>query len=212
MTLTAISSHRPLVQSEQVAKNQIRAKRSWDGVFDQVIYFGDREEQLAGPKTTFVHSPQFPFMSVLFLAASMCSGVSCIINADIVVTQALKSGIASAISLGAEAMTSQRYEFDPVKGDLTAGRIVDLGIDFFAATPHVWSNAAIRVPNELRIGHNKWDSWLSSYFNMSLKDRFVSLSKFRCIFHPKHGDRHQPHEIKFTHDYWSERPGFPRAI
>lgn len=151
-------------------------------------------------------------MVLLMKAASWCAGAACIINADIVVSPHLREIVYEAFSRGFEAVTSQRYEFDPATEDYTKAKVVDLGIDFFCALPHVWHEASIRVPNEFRLGHCSWDSWLSSYFNMSLRHRFTSLVKRRCIFHPKHGDRKQPHRIDFKDDYWSARPGFPLPL
>lgn len=213
MMITAISSFRPFSDcSPEIESNQILAKRSWDRVFSDVIYFGPFQLDLAGPKTTFISVEPWPHISLLMHAAALTGQMACIINADIVVTPALLDGVQTALKLGAASMTSERYEFDPVTGDFSRARVVDLGIDFFCATPEVWKDTAMRVPSEFRIGHNRWDSWLSSYWNMSLGHRFVSLRKFRAVFHPKHGDRKQPYEIKFTHDYWSSFPGFPRAI
>ncbi len=211
--LVALSSFRALKDcSPEIAKNQLRAKRSWEAVFDQIIYFGELEPALASARTTFVPTADFPAMSTVLLAASWGNDLTAIINADIVVLPILKEAIQAALSGGAVAMTSQRFEFDPVTEDYAKAKVVDMGIDFFAAWPNVWKDAALRVPDELRWGGNQWDTWLSSYFNMSLQRRFVSLSRYRAILHPRHGDRKRPEVPLLKDDYWTQRPGFPAPI
>ena len=45
--LVAVSSFRALDDSAEVAANQLRAKRSWDLVFDRIVLFGAYDKRLA---------------------------------------------------------------------------------------------------------------------------------------------------------------------
>ncbi len=44
--MVAITSHRPMRDSAEVAENQLRAFASWIEVFDEIVYFGNYEKSL----------------------------------------------------------------------------------------------------------------------------------------------------------------------
>lgn len=206
--MIAISSHRALSDCpEEIARNQIRAHQSWQGVFDEIIYFGPSEPALSCPNTTFIESEDFPFISSLCTAASLCADYACLINADIVVGWNLGSAIHEVWSRGGVAATSRRYEF--TGEDLTHSNIVDLGIDFFCATPDMWRRASKSVPSQYRLGHSAWDTWVMSFFNTVAGRAFWDITKRRAIFHPKHENRKRVHAIKPVDDQYTTNPGFP---
>ena len=131
--LTAVSSFRAMDDSDEVAANQLRAKRSWGLVFDRIILFGDYDKRLASPTTEFIGGMDFPDIQRMAFVASRQTVPVCLLNADIVVAPNLKAMVNKAWAKGALAMTSQRLEFDPKTEDYFRARVVDLGCDFFCA-------------------------------------------------------------------------------
>lgn len=209
VNMVAISSFRPLAESQDIATNQIRAKRSWDRVFDDIIYFGELEPELASDRTTFISYDGFPFIALLARTASMCDELVCLINADIVVGPHLKRTVQEALNRGALAITSWRYQFEPWDEELTNVKIVDQGLDFFATYPHIWKRVSDEIPQHYRIGHSAWDSWLLAFFHANCRRSFFDITARQCIFHPRHGERHPPHHIELVHDHYTNRIGFP---
>lgn len=198
--MTSVSSFRPFQDSDEVARNQLRAKDSWEAVFNEIIYFGIREPRLMSTKTMFVDSPEFPTIDLLITAASFARGWVCILNADIVVSPMLGAVVADCIRRNIMAITSKRYEFEPDTPSLDSAKVKDSGYDFFMADAKLWARAAQHVPNGYRIGHNRWDNWVLGYFNVTCGRQFVDITSKRCIFHPRHGGRKQPYHIDVPND------------
>lgn len=194
--MTVISSFRPLDKSPSIARNQLRAKESWEHVFDSIIYFNSPDPRMASPKTEFIESEDFPFMSALFMAAAMTDDITAIINADIVTMPNLRNVIANEFGRGAGAIMSFRMEFDPDNPDYRNARQVDNGLDFFCTAPEIWQMAHKYVSSEYRISGAKWDTWLMNFLHVTLSGRFFTdITPHRCIFHPRHGEREFPFHI-----------------
>lgn len=207
--MIAISTFRPLDQSEEIARNQIRAKNSWNTAFDGVILFGDYDPRMASPNTFFIDSEDFPTVSLLCRTASLCDGWACILNADIVVSPKLKAVWDMAVRKGAHAFTSYRYQYEPDDTELINARVVDNGFDFFAATPPLWAKAAKIIPPDMRIGHNLWDSWMLGFFNVEAKKSFMDITSHRCIFHPRHEGRKRVWDVATPTDKYVSFCGAP---
>jgi hypothetical protein len=212
--MTLITSHRPLSESEEIARNQLRAKESWEPVFDEIIYFGKYEPALASIKTMFIESEEFPTIDLLLTAAALASGWTCLINADIVVSPMLGMVLQECIQKRVQAFTSMRYEFEPDANDLSKAKVKDSGYDFFMTDTALWIGAAQKIPKGYRIGHNRWDNWILGYFNTVCRRRFVDITSRRCIFHPRHSERKQPYHIDVPQDQYLDvgRPPFYRLI
>lgn len=210
--LAAVSSFRALDDSVEVAANQIRAKRSWDIVFDRIVLFGAHDKRLASQTTEFIKCEDFPHISAMAWAASQQTVPTCILNADIVVAKNLKALVNQAWAKGALAMTSQRLEFDPKTEDYFRARVVDLGCDFFCAKPEIWRRVYKEIPNQFRIGHNRWDQWMLNYLWHICGRRFRDITTLGPIFHPKHGNRKQPHNIDASGVNFYQQIGFPPPI
>src|SRR4030095_231472 len=210
--LTAISSFRALDASKKVAANQLRAKRSWDDVFDKIILFGAHDSRLATKETEFVDCDDWPAISLLVMAASWQDDPVCILNADIVVSAGLKDILNEGWKKGAMALTSRRYEFDPATEDYDAARVVDPGADFFAALPPAWKEVYKEIPTGFRIGHQLWDSWMLAFLYHRCFRRFFDVTAMRPIFHPKHGDRTMPHHAIDDPESFYLQMGFPPAL
>lgn len=210
--LIAISSFRPLSRTPEVAANQLRAKRSWDGVFEKILLFGDFEQQLATDSTEFVPCEQWPPISLMALAASWEDMPVALLNADIVVSPNLRDIITRALAGGAMAVTSKRYEFDPATENYDAAQVKDPGADFFCAVPAVWKQVYQAIPPGFRIGHQLWDSWMLGFLNKRCVRRFFDITAMRPIFHPKHGEREMPISIHVPPDCFYEQWGFPPAL
>jgi hypothetical protein len=210
--LVAVSSFRALDDSAEVAANQLRAKRSWDSVFDRIILFGDYDKRLASPTTTFAACDDFPRIATLAWTAAHQTVPTCILNADIVVAQNLKELVNKAWDRGALAMTSQRLEFDPKTEDYFRARVVDMGADFFCAKPEIWKQMYEEIPKQFRIGHQQWDNWMLNFLWHTCRRRFVDITTLGPIFHPKHGARKMPHNIDASGVNFYQQIGFPPAL
>lgn len=211
-SLVAVSSFRALDDSAEVAANQLRAKRSWNGVFDRIFLFGDYDERLASPVTEFLSNEDFPHISTMVWVASQQTTPACLLNADIVVAPNLKELVNKAWSKGALSMTSQRLEFDPKTEDYFRAVVRDLGADFFCAKPEVWRQVYKAIPAQFRIGHQRWDQWMLNFLWYTYRRRFVDITTMAPIFHPKHEGRKMPHTIDATGVNFYAQIGFPPAL
>lgn len=190
--MIAISSFRQFSESSEIATNQLRAKASWDLVFDHILYFGTEEPQLASPKTEFCEAEDFPHMRLLFLAAALSDDFACILNADIVVAPSFGWHMQEVHKKGIGAITSRRYEF--TGENVSHATVVDSGFDFFGAWPQIWQQVLRDCPDWFRIGHSVWDAWLLEWFTRNLAHhQFGNLTNDRLVFHPRHGDRRRPY-------------------
>lgn len=210
--LIAVSSFRKLDDSEEVAVNQLRAKRSWDRVFDRIILFGDYDKRLASPTTQFEPCEDFPSIASMVWAASRQTVPVCLLNADIVVAPNLKELVNKGWAKQLLAMTSQRLEFDPVTVDYFRARVVDQGADFFCAKPEVWRQAYKSIPKQFRIGHPQWDNWMLNFLWFTCRRRFCDITTLGPIFHPKHGERKMPHAIDASGVNFYSQIGFPPPL
>jgi len=209
--LIAISSFRPNA-SPDIAANQLRAKQSWDAVFDHIYLFGPPDKQLASPRTEFIPCENWPSISLLLAVASWQQDPVCILNADIVVASHLKDSLNRGWGRRAMALTSRRYEFDPAAPDYDRAQVVDMGADFFCAFPQVWKLAYSKIPKQLRIGHQRWDQWILCHLWQQYPQRFWDITYARAIFHPRHGERHMPHHISISESEFPPSYGFPPVL
>jgi hypothetical protein len=211
--LVAVSSFRALDDSREVAANQLRAKASWDLVFDRIILFGSPDERLAGPTTEFIPSEDFPRIALMSLVASWQDAPVAILNADIVVASDLKAMVNRGWAKQGMALTSQRLEFDPAKEDYFRARVVDYGADFFCALPAVWRQVYKSIPPAYRVGNGGWDNWLLGFLTLSLPRRFFDITSLGPIFHPRHGDRKRtPMEAAPPDRFITSGLGFPPQL
>lgn len=193
--MIAISSFRPLDTNEEYRKNQIAAFESWNKVFDAIVFFNAPDERMKSGITSFFPSEDYPFILTLAgLASRFPENLVCLINSDIVaspdllyVEQTLKENKASCA-------VSHRWQFDPVNL-MQPKQVVDLGLDIFVGTSEVWGRVARLVPEEFRIGHGMWDTWLIAFFNKHFASTFYDFTPSRCIFHPKHGGRQSKFDL-----------------
>ena len=211
-SLIAVSSFRALDDSAEVAANQLRAKHSWDLVFDHILLFGDYDKRMESPTTAFVPGYDFTHISTMAWAASQQTVPVCLLNADIVVAPNLKALVNQAWSKGALAMTSQRLEFDPKTEDYFRAVVRDLGADFFCAMPVVWKQVYKAIPNQFRIGHQRWDQWMLNFLWYNYRRRFVDITTLAPIFHPKHEGRKMPYTIDADHVNFYQQIGFPPKL
>lgn len=113
----------------------------------------------------------------------------CIINSDIVITpDGFSRAMDSLRRRKAKAASSWRWEYDSKKG-LWPNKVVDPGMDWFACTPDVWRHIARIAPDNIRLGCQRWDSWMLGALNVICPRQFYAVTNYRFLFHPKHGDR-----------------------
>jgi len=193
--MIAVTSHRPFKDcSPEIRRNQIRARESWEGQFDGIVYFGEEEKELDGKNVQFiVNVEQFPPIELMMKCASHLKDWVAIVNADIVVSQGLKVIQRELFTKGALCAMSRRFEFE--REDVNSGRMIDNGLDLFCATPSVWKLAAMMVPKNYRLGHCLWDTWTLGFMCTHYYAWLWDFTECRVIFHPKHEDRRRPFKI-----------------
>lgn len=200
--MIAITSCRALSKcAPEIAANQLLALESWQRVFEHIVIFGAPEPKLESDITTFISSEDWPTISQMMAFASLLDDWSCLINADIFVSQEFGGVEAELKRRNAKCAMSYRYEF--VADNPLVGKRMDLGLDIFCARLEVWKQAAQAVPGVFRIGHGLWDNWTIGYFNTMFPDEFFDFTPAKVIFHPKHENR--------IHKYEFAKPdyGFP---
>jgi hypothetical protein len=188
--MTLISSAKPFGRSVEVDANQYAAKYSWESVADCIVYCNPSQEDLRSPKTQFVELDDFPIIFELATLASMSSDWVAILNADIVIGSRLPEIIEKLNEIQFNAATSWRFNFNPEVGILSAeAQPSDSGLDFFMALPEVWKGVVEKVPKDLRIGSQLWDTWLLSYFSTFCCQTYADITQARVVFHPRHESR-----------------------
>jgi hypothetical protein len=126
-------------------------------------------------------------------------GWSVILNADIVVGRELPEIVRRMAMRRGTCAISSRWEFE---SDPIQSKVVDRGLDFFVAHQSAWIEVGKIFPPELRIGHSLWDTIMLACFNIVDRNGLFDLTHHRVVFHPKHGNRYQPHRIPDSS--WSE--------
>lgn len=193
--MTAISSVRPLHECAKTRERILAAHRTWLKVFDGIYYFGTQSPELVHPKVRFVVSEQFPLAVDMIGFCASLKGWSAIINGDILVDSRFPQVEALLVKNGGRCAISKRWQFD---GPLRGAKVVDNGLDFFAATQDVWTLAAKEFPEHYRFGHSSWDALMLGAFNCLARRHLFDLTGKRLIFHPKHGERRQTFAINDT--------------
>lgn len=203
--MTVVSSHKPSKDSIFCAINQWRANNSWTRNFDRITYFGNNEEGLNG---TFVPSDQFPRIRDLVGYCATVPGWSAIVNADIVIGDDFRKVEGHLLLKKAQCSMSRRFQFEGE--DLAKAALVDMGLDFFAATQETWQMILPQVPENLRIGHCLWDTWMLNFMATNYLGGFYDITECRVVFHPKHEDRKREYTIEPTDNPYFHGGRYPR--
>lgn len=179
--MIAVSSHKPN------SPIQHSAKRTWDRVFDFVVYFGAPEKPLAGPRTAFVPAEPFPRIKTVVAFCAAQPGWSAIVNADIHLADSLPLLENHLLERHKSAAISGRYQFTPPAAECpTHGTIEDMGLDFFAAEQVVWRQVEAEIPDLFRFGHILWDTWLQGFLLTHCGTGLADLTRWQVVFHPRH--------------------------
>lgn len=203
--MIAVTSHRPHGESAEYATNQIRAIDSWRPFFKHIFLFGPYEKDLCkGEVLTAKTEGDFPTIKSMVELAMWCDDYACLMNADIILGPEFNEVQKKIRDLSIPAATSYRYEFNGDMADAVR-RKEDRGMDLFIARNDIWAMVHKEIPEDLRIGHNRWDSWLCGFFCHHLGFGFRQFTDARCVFHPNHGGRRQPHDgqIKYDSKYFT---------
>lgn len=179
------------------------AARSWN-VFDRVFYFcpHDKVRPDLGSKFQFVDCDSKPHIKQLCDFAAKQPGWSCIINADIIMGKNFPNVEYQLMLRDLKCAVSRRWEI-PETGILTDSKVVDYGLDWFAATPEMWAAAAREIPSEFQLGKILWDTWMLGFFLNFSNGSCADLTPSRVIFHPKHGDRNDQNIIRPNSHYYA---------
>lgn len=184
--MVAVTSHRPIDQcTPEIAKNQLRAHKSWIQAFERMIYVGRSCDELSSISSEFVPGEDRPSIKSLCAIAMEMGTWACLVNSDIVVSPKLKEVERRMTAQGVKCAISQRY-------DLDSGFVIDQGLDFFCGIPEVWKRIHGIIPPDFRIGFGAWDLWMLNAFVAEFGRKCADVTRTRCIFHPKHGDRLNP--------------------
>lgn len=195
--MIAFSSCRPHSPDSEHNQYQIDAIKSWTPHFERVYYFADREPELDLKNVTFVPSEAYPRIKLITQPAAHTKGWSVLINADIILAPQFKDVIGAMEKNGVVAATSRRYNFDP-KISLNSGKLTDYGLDIFICKQEVWRNISRAIPSSFRLGHIKWDGWLSGFLNSEYRSKFADFTNRRVVFHPFHHGRVAPHNHEMS--------------
>lgn len=194
--MIAVSSFRPHNEEAEYRQNQLRAKESWEKIFDRIIYFGHAEPELASSKTTFIEHDGWPTIREVASEAGRQMDVVAVLNADIVLTRNFFALECRMRESGVMAVTSRRYTFDPEKPIDVPACVIhqnDKGLDIFVMMPSLWSRIALEVPQCLRMGHQQWDTWVSGWCTYHLARAYRNFNDLRAVLHPEHNGRKMPH-------------------
>jgi hypothetical protein len=172
----------------------------------RIILFGQHEPDLSNGKVSFVPSEQFPrIKDMAEIAGRQKQQIVCICNGDILLNPAVMKIEQRIRNSGFRCASSRRWHFDPLKpmseslenaSMINEDGIDDRGRDVFIARWDVWAQVANETPERFRLGHGRWDAFMTDKFREHWNDRFVDFSAFRWVHHPHHGGRRRPHELE----------------
>lgn len=208
--MIAISSHKPHAGNPGYRDNQVRALRSWVRFFSRIIYLGAYEPELKAPCSEFYPSEDFPRIKDIALKASVLpASYVTLINADIYLDTPFKEVISAMHQSSKSAGLSRRFMWD-TSGPVELAQIEDFGLDIFIAKPVVWQRVAKEVPEELRIGHIRWDTWMYGFLRTIYKGGLADFSHFKCVFHPRHSGEPAPYNSDMdVNDRYTRFAGLP---
>lgn len=192
--MTAVSSPRPHLDCpEEIEMNQIRAKESWNKVFQSIIYLGCPIPGFQ-EKTSFIPHTGKPTIKRLAEVCAQQYGWSCIINSDIVMAPQTRHLESNLEAFGGLCAVSRRYEIPP-SGNIEDAILLpdDYGLDFFCAKQEVWQFVATVIPEQFKIGMIVWDQWMSNCFVREFQPYCYDLTPSRLVFHPRHANRNYEH-------------------
>jgi hypothetical protein len=205
------SSYRPFAESAEIAENQRRAKISWEEHFEDIVYFGEPEPELESKKTEFIRSEQFPRIRALADYLAMPGyRFGAIVNADIVIGPNFPKVEAELIARNAKAGISRRFQFNDPATPFVAD-MVDLGLDFFFAIPAMWRMISLQIPEQFRMGHCLWDTWVMAFMSHWAGTDCYDLTPQRFVFHPNHGNRKTQYTIDTEPDKTLTRLTWPKG-
>lgn len=214
--MVAVSTFRPHKNSEEYARNQIRAVESWQDIFDVVLLIGEAEPELAFPNVWFVPGEDFPLIKDMISLLAREPGWSAWINCDIVLTPMFHQAFQRMKETGKQAATSQRWTFYPEAFDLSKAVIErnDFGLDIFLTIQPHWQHMLSVMPKNLRKAGQVYDTWMTGYFWKRLGRAYCSMTDFRCVFHPRHGGRKMKthNEPAWIQDQYGRSACIPPAL
>lgn len=185
-----LSSFRPQANCpDEIWEHQIAANRSWTRVAESIFYFNKLDLNLRSTKTAFIgNSDDKPSIRQLAAFAGGMNSWVAILNADIVIPQAFRRVEDAIRSRACACVVSRRYNI-AVDGDQSQAKVTDHGLDFFAATPHVWKAVANEIPDDFKMGRIVWDNWLINFFMLHYGNFCYDITPARVVFHPLHEHR-----------------------
>lgn len=209
--MTLISSPKPAGRSAETDLNQKIACATWQSVSHDIIYFGDPQDTLTTPKVTFIQSEPYPQIFRMAQLGAMQSESTwvAVLNADIRLHPRLCKAGEELEKRKMKAAASYRWQLE--KDASVEPRVEDNGLDFFMARPSVWNDVAVRIPKDLCMGAQLWDTWMLSYLATFQCEWYADLTPAKCVFHPKH-DFRQYGPQPATPQIWSHPVMSPNKI
>jgi hypothetical protein len=223
--MIAVSTFKPQHKSAEIARNQIRGIQSWYPFFDRIFLIGAPEPDFTHEKVTFVGGEDYPTIhDMIALLADVRNypgypdgqsiRIGTWLNADIVLRPPFEN-LKALMTQRPQAATSWRMTYSPEYEKELAGVYydpADFGMDIFVARQPLWEFAERVVHPKMRVACLTHDSWLCGFFNKVTVGHVYDFSKWRCVLHPKHGDRSFPakNELAWADDEYGRCAGFPR--
>lgn len=186
--MISLSSLKPIGTNSEYDNNQFNSWQSWQTAFSQIVYFNEPQPILQSANTLYINSEAYPPLWQFAELAAYQSDWCAITNGDIIIGENWPRALNSMRVKKTRCFTSWRYEFNPAIG-LNPARVVDAGIDIFGAHPEVWRKIVQVIPENIRLGCQKWDWWMLGAFAEFGDKWFHGITNYRCVFHPKHGNR-----------------------
>jgi hypothetical protein len=197
-----VSSLRPADRCpECISEQQHSACKSWLRTGNDVAYFTNEP---AGDCAR-VPCDGKPAIHLLATWCGQRSDWAAIVNADIILAPTWPAVEAALRSSGAKAAISRRWTLPPDndpeidEDPFEDAALIDQGLDFFAARPEVWREAARFVPKQFKLGHILWDTWMLSFFVHNFKT--ADLTDARVVFHPQHEHRGDQSMMRSSDSY-----------
>lgn len=204
--MIVISSFRQFGEDPEWDANQLRAYRSWMMFAERIYLFNKPESILKNSKVQFIDCEEFPrIKDMVALASKQHRRIVMICNGDICVDPNIKRIEVKLMVSHACCASSRRWHFTPTEGGGIGEASLmdkdgrdDRGRDVFIARANIWGRIAMEIPDKYRIGHGRWDAFMTDIFRQHWNDRFVDFTSSRLIFHPIHEGRRRPYDLEIA--------------
>ena len=148
-----------------------------------MVYLNQPETEMARRKVAFVRCEDFPPIKLCCEFLSRATWPALLVNADITLDLGMMKVLEDVRTRGVLAAVSKRW---------TDGMVLDNGLDIVLSNPAIWGIIWKLCPAFFRMGNPRWDGWMLGALSSIAGIAFRDFTSYRCVFHPKHGERMSP--------------------